>query len=163
MMMAFPDDRLSYSSSNCSIARTMEIVGDRWTVHVLREAFFGLRRFEDLHRAVGCARSLLSQRLASLVEDGLLERADYQTPGQRTRTEYRLSQKGREFLPVLIAILDWGDRWTADPAGPAVEILHAGCGERVHATLTCEAGHRLLGRSDITPIPGAGALQRAGR
>jgi len=156
-------NRLSYSSGNCSIARTMEIVGDRWTMHVLREAFFGVRRFEDLYQAVGCARSLLSQRLTSLVDHGLLERADYQTPGQRTRTEYRLSQKGREFLPALVAILDWGDRWTADPSGPAVDILHAGCGERVHAALTCEGGHHLLGWSEVTPVPGAGALRRPSR
>ena len=154
--MGFADERLEYDAANCSIARTMSVVGDRWTMHVLREVFFGLRRFEDLHRAIGCARSLLSQRLATLVDEGLLARASYQAPRQRTRPEYVLTEKGRDFLPVIVALLDWGDRWTADPSGPAVQLRHTSCGAGVHAELHCEAGHS-VDATTIEPVAGPGA------
>lgn len=154
--MGFADERLDYDAANCSIARTMSVVGDRWTIHVLREVFFGLRRFEDLHRAIGCARSILSERLATLVDEGLLTKTNYQEPGQRARPEYLLTKKGREFLPVIVALLDWGDRWTADPAGPAVQLRHKACGAGVHAELHCEAGHPVDAMT-IEPVAGPGA------
>ena len=156
--VGFGEDRLRYSSANCSIARTMELVGDRWTMHVLREAFFGLRRFEELLAAVGCGRAMLSQRLHALVEHGLLERVQYRQPGQRRRHEYGLTAKGREVFPVLVALMDWGDRWTADPEGPAVEIRHDGCGERVHVHLACDGGHTALTTADVHAEQGSGAM-----
>jgi DNA-binding HxlR family transcriptional regulator len=150
-------DRLAFSSANCSIARTLEIVGERWTFHVLRELFFGLRRFEDLHRAVGCNRTLLSDRLTTLVDHGILAKVDYREPKQRSRPEYRLTDKGQELLPGLLALMDWGDRWTADPEGPAVTVRHNDCDAQVHVTLACDAGHRRLRHRDVRPTPGAGA------
>src|SRR3954454_7175745 len=98
---------------DCSIRRTLDVVGEKWTLLVLREAFYGLRRFDDFHRAIGCARNILSARLATLVEHGILQRARYQEPGSRPRAEYHLTDKGRELFPALIALLQWGDRWTA--------------------------------------------------
>src|SRR5215469_113949 len=108
-------DRLRYSAENCSIGRTLEIVGERWTLLVLREAFYGVRRFADFHRALGCARNLLSARLRKLVEEGLLTQVPYRESGNRVRAEYRLTDKGRELFPAVVALMQWGDRWTADP------------------------------------------------
>ncbi|MGO9560467.1 MAG: winged helix-turn-helix transcriptional regulator, partial [Acidimicrobiales bacterium] len=129
-------DRFGYSSENCSIARTLDIVGEKWTLLVLREAFYGVRRFDDFARAVGCGRAVLTLRLHTLVEEGLMRREPYRSPGERTRYEYRLTDKGRELLPALLALMKWGDRWTADPAGPAVAVTHSGCGQGVEVVLT---------------------------
>src|SRR5437899_1397547 len=150
-----------YSAENCSIARTLEVVGEKWTLLVLREAFYGTRRFDDFQRAVGCARNVLSARLTTLVEHEILRREPYREPGARARDEYRLTEKGFELFPVLLALLQWGDRWTADPAGPAVEVLHAGCDEPVEVTLQCAAGHRPLSARDTRPRPGPGARRAA--
>lgn len=151
------EQRLAYSAENCSIGRTLEVVGEKWSLLVLREAFFGLRRFDDFHRALGCARNLLSARLSTLVDHGILERSSYREPGQRSRAEYRLTRKGAELFPALMGLLEWGDRWTADPAGPALAVRHRGCGAPVHTSLTCDAGHRGLNARDVEPGPGPGA------
>lgn len=150
-------DRFDYSAENCSIARTLEIVGEKWTLLVLREAFYGMRRFADFHRALGCARNLLSARLKTLVEHGILTQQDYREPGSRPRSEYVLTNKGLELFPALLALLQWGDRWTADPQGPAVIIRHRGCDEPIDVQLRCTAGHTQLTARDTTPTPGSGA------
>ena len=152
-------DRMRYSGANCSIARTLDIVGEKWTLLILREAFYGLRRFEDLQRATGCARNLLSDRLSTLVAHGILSREPYREPGSRQRHEYRLTEKGRQLLPVLVALMNWGDRWMPDPAGPPVEVHHRDCDALVHVTLTCAAGHDSLSATDTYPTPGPGARQ----
>jgi DNA-binding HxlR family transcriptional regulator len=151
------ETRLQYSDENCSIKGTLEIVGEKWSLLVLREAFFGIRRFDDFHRALGCARNLLSERLAKLVDQGVLERVAYQEPGQRRRHEYRLTEKGLDLQPALVALMQWGDRWTADPDGPSVEVLHLGCGAAVRAVLACEHGHGTLAPRDTEAVPGPGA------
>jgi DNA-binding HxlR family transcriptional regulator len=150
-------DRFDYSAENCSIRRTLDIVGEKWTLLVLREAFYGIRRFADFQRALGCARNILSARLRTLVEEGILAREPYRDPGARERYEYRLTDKGLELFPALVALMRWGDRWTADAAGPPVEILHRGCGEPVAAELRCAAGHGPLSARDTEALPGAGA------
>jgi DNA-binding HxlR family transcriptional regulator len=155
------ETRLRYTDENCSIKGTLEIVGEKWSLLVLKEAFFGIRRFDDFHRAVGCARNLLSDRLASLVDHGLLERVAYREPGQRSRYEYRLTEKGLDLHPALIALMHWGDRWTGDPDGPPVEILHRGCGGAVRAELACEHGHGALSPRETEAIPGPGARRAA--
>jgi len=149
--------RFAYSAENCSIQRTLEIVGEKWTLLVLREAFYGVRRFADFHRALGCARNLLSARLKTLVDEGILCQQPYQQPGSRTRVEYRLTDKGQELFPALVALMQWGDRWTADPAGPPVMLRHQACGHQVHAELRCDAGHRPLSARQTQATPGAGA------
>jgi DNA-binding HxlR family transcriptional regulator len=150
-------DRLRYSSSNCSIARTLGVVGEKWTLLVLREAFYGVRRFDEFHAALGCARNLLSARLKSLVENGLLEKRAYQDERGRRRDEYRLTDKGRELFPVLVSLMQWGDRWVPDEAGPAVLVRHRGCEEPVSVTLCCDRGHGPLAVHDVHPVPGPGA------
>jgi len=151
-------DRFRYSAANCSIARTLGVVGEKWTLLVLREAFYGLRRFDDFHTALGCARNLLATRLKTLVTHGILDRVAYQDDRGRGRHEYRLTDKGRDLFPVVVALMQWGDRWTADDSGPAVQLLHRDCGEPVTAELTCGAGHAALGARDVTPVPGHGAI-----
>jgi DNA-binding HxlR family transcriptional regulator len=151
-------DRFRYSAANCSIARTLGVVGEKWTLLVLREAFYGIRRFDDFHAALGCARNLLATRLKTLVTHGLLERVAYQDDVGRSRHEYRLTDKGRDLFPVVVALMQWGDRWTADDSGPAARLLHRNCGEPVTVELSCGAGHVALGARDITPVPGPGAI-----
>jgi DNA-binding HxlR family transcriptional regulator len=151
-------DRFRYSATNCSIARTLAVVGEKWTLLVLREAFYGVRRFDDFHAALGCARNLLATRLKTLVTQGLLDRVAYQDDGGRGRHEYRLTEKGRDLFPVVVALMQWGDRWTADDSGPAVQLRHRDCGGHVTAELTCGEGHVALGARDITPVPGPGAI-----
>jgi DNA-binding HxlR family transcriptional regulator len=156
-----PLDRFGYSSENCSIARTLDIVGEKWTLLVLREAFYGVRRFDDFARALGCGRAILTARLNTLVTEGLLQRTPYREPGARTRDEYRLTRKGVELFPALLALLQWGDRWVADADGPAVEVTHRGCGEPVSLAMGCAAGHGALSVFDLEPRPGPGARRRS--
>jgi DNA-binding HxlR family transcriptional regulator len=151
-------DRFRYSAANCSIARTLAVVGEKWTLLILREAFYGLRRFEEFQSALGCARNLLAARLKTLVAHGLLERIAYQSEGGRTRHEYRLTDKGRDLFPAVVALMQWGDRWEADEAGPPVHVVHRECGEPVRAQLTCAAGHDHLTARDTEAVPGPGAL-----
>jgi DNA-binding HxlR family transcriptional regulator len=128
-------------AGNCSIAATLEQVGEKWTLLILREAFFGVRRFEDIQRGVGCARNLLSARLAKLVELEILRREPYREPGSRQRYEYRLTDKGKELFPVVVALMDWGDRWAVGESGPPIEIRHRDCDAPVHVRLACDHGH----------------------
>src|SRR4030088_2208998 len=151
-------NRFRYSAANCSIARTLGGVGEKWTLLILREAFYGVRRFDDFHAALGCARNLLAARLKTLVAHRLLERVAYQDDRGRGRHEYRMTDKGRDLFPVVVALMQWGDRWIADDAGPAVQLFHRDCGAPVTAQLTCAAGHVRLGARDISAAPGPGAL-----
>ena len=118
----------------CSVARTLSVVGDRWTLLVLRDAFLGVRRFEDF-RAVGLTRHRLADRLKKLVAAGVLERVRYQE--RPPRFEYRLTEKGRDLYPVLVSLVRWGDRWMAGEAGPPVELIHRGCGHVIMPVLAC--------------------------
>lgn len=154
-------DRFLYSAENCSIRRTLDIVGERWTLLVLRESFYGVRRFDDFVRAIGCPRDVLSARLKTLVDEDILKRQPYHEAGKRTRSEYRLTEKGLELFPALLALLEWGDRWTADPSGPAVELSHRGCGQPLTMTMGCAAGHGPLSARDVQARPGPGARRVA--
>ncbi|WP_137292494.1 winged helix-turn-helix transcriptional regulator [Nocardioides dongxiaopingii] len=148
---------LAWSTTNCQVARAMAVLGEKSTVVVLREVFNGVRRFDDVQRHSGVPRQVLSNRLALLVEHDVLRRVPYRPEHGRERHEYRLTQKGLDLYPVLAALADWGARYYADPDGPPVEIAHRDCGAAVHATLTCEAGHRLDDPRAAAPRPGPGA------
>jgi len=147
---------LDWSTANCTVGRSMAVLGERWTFVVLREVFNGVRRFDDIRRHSGIPRQVLSNRLALLVEEGILRRAPYRDDGARERHEYRLTPKGFDLYPVLVAVADWGDRYLADPGGPPVEVAHRGCGGVVHAELVCEHGHRVPDVRDVAPRPGPG-------
>jgi DNA-binding HxlR family transcriptional regulator len=119
------------------------VVGERWSLLVLREVALGNRRFEQIREATGAPRAVLSARLRALVDAGVLRTQDYREEGARVRQEYRLTGAGRELQPVLTALMDWGDRHLAGPDGPPVRLEHDGCGADVHAALLCDAGHQV--------------------
>ena len=152
---------MDYDSANCAIGATVAILGERSTFLVLREAFNGVRRFDDMRRRTGMPRQVLSDRLARLVREGLLRKVPYQDSGQRARWEYRLTGKGRDLYPVLVAMLEWGNEHAVGAAGPQVELRHRDCGEPVHLQLACEAGHVLQDAREVTPVPGPGARKIA--
>ena len=153
-------DALDWSVDTCTISRAMGVLGEKWTVVVLREVFTGVRRFADMRERTGIPRQVLTNRLASLVEHGLLRREPYQEPGARARHEYRLTAKGLDLYPVLTAVKEWGDRHLADPAGPPLEMAHRDCGARVRTELHCEHGHRIADPREVAPRPGPGAKRR---
>jgi DNA-binding HxlR family transcriptional regulator len=152
---------LDYDSANCAIGAAVELIGERPTFLVLREAFNGVRRFDDMQRRTAMPRQVLSDRLARLVEEGLLRKVPYQERGQRSRAEYRLTDKGLGLYQVLVAMLEWGDRYAVGPAGPQVLLQHRDCGEPVRLELTCQAGHVLESAREVTPVPGPGARKIA--
>jgi DNA-binding HxlR family transcriptional regulator len=152
----------TYDSDTCSIARTLALVGDRWTLLVLRDVANGVGRFDELAGHLGIARNVLSRRLARLAEAGLVERTAYREPGARERHQYRLSQAGRDLIPVLLAFLAWGDRHLAGPEGPPAVVRHADCGAPVKVSLTCADGHELGDRPRVRLEPGPGSRMRAG-
>jgi DNA-binding HxlR family transcriptional regulator len=147
---------LAFSTDNCTVGRAMEVLGERSTFLVLREVVNGVRRFEDMRRHSGIPRQVLTNRLALLVEQGILRREPYREPGQRERHEYRLTDKGFDLYPVLVAIRSWGDRYLADPEGSPVEFEHRGCGAEIEVLLRCTQGHEVTGRRDVAARPGPG-------
>ncbi len=152
---------LAWSTDNCQVASTMAILGERWTVVVLREVFNGVRRFDDMRVRTGIPRQVLANRLAGLVGAGLLRREPYREPGARVRHEYRLTPKGFDLYPVLIAVAEWGNRYLAEPEGPPLAFVHRGCDAPVHVEMHCAAGHHLTDNRAVLPRPGPGARRRA--
>ena len=147
----------SWDRSRCSVAGTLAVVGEKWSLLVLREAFLGVRRFADFQRILGAPKAVLSDRLGTLVEQGILVRVPYQAEGERQRHEYRLTPKGRDLYPTLVALMQWGDRYLADDGVAPLELRHADCGAPVRLELACEAGHRLTGPRDVRAAPRAAA------
>ena len=141
-----------WDRSRCSVAGTLSVVGEKWSLLVLREAFMGVRRFADFQRILGAPRAVLTDRLATLVDEGILRRVPYQAEGERQRHEYRLTQKGIDLYPTLVALMQWGDRYLADGDRP-VELEHKDCGATVHLALVCDAGHELSGAREVRPVP----------
>lgn len=131
----------------CSIARALSVIGDRWTMLILRDAFLRTRRFEDFQRQLGVTRHLLADRLKKLVEAGILEKVRYQE--KPARYEYRLTEKGLDLYPVVVSLLRWGDRWMAGAEGPPVTLVHKSCGRRMHPALVCPDCGEPLGPRDV--------------
>ena len=155
-----PTNALDWSIDGCTIGRAMAILGEKWTIVVLREVFSGVRRFDDMRVRTGVPRQVLTNRLAMLVEHEVLRREPYREPGARVRHEYRLTPKGLDLYPVLIAVAAWGDRYLADPEGPPLEFAHRDCGSQVHAEIRCADGHEVGDNRDVVPRPGPGARRR---
>ena len=139
---------------NCSVAGALEILGEWWTFLVLRDAFLGVRRFEDFQRRLGIARNVLTTRLQTLVTHGILERRRYQERPERY--EYRLTDKGLDLYPVLASLLQWGDRWTSQEGGPPVVLVHRGCGHQTAPHLACGHCGEAVGPKDMLPVTGPG-------
>ena len=127
----------------CPIDAALSVVSTRSAMLILREAYYGARRFEDFVARVGITEAVAAARLRELTDAGLLRREPYQEPGQRTRQAYRLTQMGLDLFPALIAFAQWGDKYLAGPAGPPLLWRHADCGEPVTAEVRCAAGHQV--------------------
>src|SRR5947199_10868976 len=134
------EPRGAWQADRCTIAKALDVIPTRSAFLILREAFYGTTRFDDFAARVDISEPVTAARLREFVDNGLLEREDYREPGQRTRQRYRLTEKGAQLFPALVALMQWGDRWLDDRGGP-VELRHRGCGEPVAVELRCGAGH----------------------
>lgn len=150
-----PDDPLAHRHHHDSVKATVELLGDRWMFLILREAFFGVRRFGEFQRNLGVARTVLSARLKTLVAEGLLERRAYRH--DPVWFEYRLTQKGLDSYPIAVAMMSWGDRYLAGPDGPPTILRHRTCGHPAEPLWVCAYCREPLDPRDIQPEPGPGA------
>ncbi len=144
----------------CALGAALDHLGDRWSMLVLREAFFGVRRFEELHRNTGAARNILTDRLNRLVASGILRRERYSE--RPPRDEYRLTEKGLDLYPVLVSLAQWGARWGELELGPAIALQHRACGAVVEPAFSCpECGEPVDARA-MRVVPGPAMLARRG-
>ena len=148
---AGPMTPTDFSAMNCSVARTLEAIGDRWSLLILRDAFYGLRRFEDFREDLGVARNILAERLQKLVAHGVFERRQY--GDKPPRFEYRLTEKGRDLLPVLLTMMRWGDRWANDSDFPPAKLTHTVCGCETEAVAACSHCGGELKSRELTVHP----------
>jgi len=146
--------RRSFDEMNCSIARALDVLGEWWTLLVIRESFRGVRRFDGFVERLGIAPNILTARLRRLVEHGVFEERAYQD--RPVRVEYRLTAKGRDLYPVILALLGWGDRWYAEN-GPPVVIVHATCEHRADPQFVCSHCGEKLDPRHTRAVPGRGA------
>lgn len=152
--------RTDFTRMRCPVARSMAVLGERWAMLVLREAFYGTTRFDAFERHLGIAPNILSARLRDLVEHGLLEKAPLAgPPGAGARHEYRLTEKGRDFFPAYLALKAWADRWMTGPDGPAVLLEEAATGRPVQAMPVLSAAGTPLRPEEVRVLPGPGAGQ----
>lgn len=135
------DPRDGWEAENCPIAASLELVGTRSAMLILREAYYGATRFDQFTSRTGLSDPVVSSRLKELDEAGLLAREDYREPGQRTRKAYRLTEMGEDLLPVIVSLQRWGNRWLPGGRKGTTEIVHRGCGSPVGARLECAEGH----------------------
>jgi DNA-binding HxlR family transcriptional regulator len=140
---------------NCSVAKTLAVVGEWWTPLILRDAFRGTRRFDDFQASLGMARSVLTTRLRKLTDEGILERHRYSD--HPPRYEYWLTEKGRALFPLIVALMQWGDTWASGPAGPPAVLIHDTCGNITQPVLTCPRCHNEVGPGNTHGEPGPGS------
>jgi DNA-binding HxlR family transcriptional regulator len=152
------EDPFAYRHEHDSVRATVELLGDRWTFLVLREAFFGVRRFGHMQRNLGIARTVLSSRLKLLVREGLLLRCAYRD--EPIWYEYRLTDKGLDFYPVAVAMMRWGDLYLAGTSGPPTILHHRSCGQVTQPLWTCSQCGKPIDPREIDPRPGPGATAR---
>ncbi|MGK8490942.1 winged helix-turn-helix transcriptional regulator [Nocardia asiatica] len=146
--------KAAFSDIVCSIARTVDAIGERWTPLILRDLFVGLRRFEDLRRDLGIASNVLAARLDALQEHGIVEKRAYQS--NPVRYEYLLTERGRDLYPVLTMLLTWGDKWLAGTEGPPAVVVHRGCGRATSGVVVCRECGEPLTADDVRWLPGPG-------
>jgi DNA-binding HxlR family transcriptional regulator len=146
-------ERKSFADMHCSVAQCLEVVGEWWSMLVLRDAFLGVTRFDDFQQRLGISRNILIQRLNHLVEAGVLKKVPYSE--HPPRYDYRLTDKGRDLWPIMTAMRQWGDRYAA-PDGPPVLITHKGCGELTEAVMVCSVCGEPMSARDVQVQPGPG-------
>ena len=138
----------------CSVARALSVVGDRWTLLIIRDCFLGTKRFDQFQKRIGVPRPRLTERLNKLVEHEILRKVPYQE--KPVRYEYKLSRKGVDLYPVIMTLVKWGDTWMAGEDGPPVEYMHTKCGSKMSAELSCSECGETLDPREITPLIGPG-------
>jgi DNA-binding HxlR family transcriptional regulator len=148
------EDQLDH---NCAIARTGAMLGERWVFAILRAAYFRARTFENYLAATGMARNVLADRLRRLVEHGILEKRPYEHSGSRTRSEYRLTEAGLDLYPVIVAMMQWGNRHAGFEHGAPVILRHRTCGEITEPRTVCSHCGEDIDARDMQPMPGPGA------
>jgi DNA-binding HxlR family transcriptional regulator len=147
--------RTQFGAMACSIARTLDVIGEPWSPLILRDVYAGTNRFEPLQRGLGVSRKVLTERLNWLVHQGVLARREYSA--RPVRHEYVLTDKGKELCDLLLVMVRWGDRWTAGDAGPPVLYRHHACGRIGHVELRCSECEQPMSATDIDLLPGPGA------
>lgn len=144
--------RTPFGDMACSIARTLDVAGEPWSPLIVRDAFVGINRFDDLQKDLGISRKVLAERLQTLVDQEVLERVPYSA--KPPRYEYRLTRKGLEFCEVIFSMMAWGDRWTAGEAGAPALLRHVSCGEVSSAVVTCSSCGERLSANEVQAEPG---------
>src|SRR5262245_47794289 len=147
--------RTRFADMVCSIARTLDVVGDQWSPLTLRDVFVAISRFDEIQQDLGISRKILTERLNWLVEQGVIERRPYSS--RPPRYEYALTAKGLELCDILLVMVRWGDKWTAGEAGPPVLYRHHACGHISHVDLHCSHCDRPMHAGDVDVLPGPGA------
>jgi DNA-binding HxlR family transcriptional regulator len=148
--------RTSFSDMNCSVAQFLEVVGEWWSLLIVRDAFLGVRRFDDFQIRLGISRNILTARLDALVDHGILKRVPYED--HPPRSEYRLTAKGRGLWHAVIAMRQWGDRWEA-PAGPRLQLRHTACGHVAQAVAVCSHCGEQLDVRGVSAVVGPGVSE----
>ena len=147
--------KVSLADMDCSIARALDVVGEWWTLLIVRDAFLGVTRFDDFARRLGIARNVLTARLDKLVDEEVLERVPYEE-GQRSRYDYRLTPKGRALWPVITTLRQWGDEWISGEGHEPVLLEHRSCGHTTSLHLTCDHCGAATDLRDVRAVPGPG-------
>jgi DNA-binding HxlR family transcriptional regulator len=146
--------RTSFEDVNCSVAQCLEVVGEWWSMLIIRDVFLGVNRFDEIQERLGISRNVLQQRLTHLVEADVLKKVPYQD--NPVRYDYKLTERGRDLWPVLTAMRQWGDKWAA-PDGPPLQVEHKGHGHLANVVGVCEACGERVGPRDLRAVPGPGA------
>jgi DNA-binding HxlR family transcriptional regulator len=149
-------ERKSLADLHCSVAQCLEVVGEWWSMLILRDVFLGVTRFDDIQERLGISRNILSRRLSALVDAGVLKKVPYSE--HPPRFEYRLTPKGVDLWPVLTAMRQWGDRYAA-PDGPPVVTMHKGCGHVSESVMVCSACGEPVHARDVEALPGPGQVE----
>lgn len=149
--------RTDTSAWPCPIARAADVLGDGWTLLIVREACLGTRRFDDFQRALGIGRNILTRRLQQLLDEEILTKVPYSE--HPFRHEYRLTPKGRDVYPILAAMAAWHERWNPSPGGPLLQLHHADCGHDMHADVVCSECHTPLDVRRVAARTGPGAAR----
>ncbi len=144
----------------CSLARGLDLIGDWWSPLIIRDLFLNVGRFDELVEDLGISRNLLTRRLKSLAENGIVERTAYQR--RPTRYEYRLTEAGRDLVPAILALTAWGDRWARPEEGSPILFVHKTCGHRFQPQVSCPACGEAISADTVTPLPGPGGAAVAG-
>ena len=156
----FAMKRTSFSQMCCSVARTLDLIGEWWSLLILRDIFLGIRRFEDIRQDLGVSRKILTERLNTLVSTGILSRQRYQE--RPARYEYWLTRKGTELYPVLLMLLKWGDRWVS-PDGVPLELVHTTCDMVTQPVVVCSQCGEELNADNVQTQPGPGFVAMQAR